>query len=68
MMSSSSGESEGHEGADDRHWDTWRIPGKVWTVGLTKIHKGINGLVEKPQQFINLLNSTGLVSLPPRCS
>jgi hypothetical protein len=46
----------------DRHWDTWRIPGKVWTVGLTKIHKGINGLVEKPQQFINLLNNTGLVS------
>jgi hypothetical protein len=45
-----------------RHWDTWRIPGKVWTVGLTKIHKGINGLVEKPQQFINLLNNTGLVS------
>jgi len=45
-----------------RHWDTWRVPGKVWTVGMTKIHKGINGFVEKPQQFINLLNGTGLVS------
>jgi hypothetical protein len=44
-----------------RHWDTWRIPGKVWTVGMTKIHKGINGFMEKPQQFINLLNATGLV-------
>lgn len=45
-----------------RHWDTWRVTGKVWTVGMTKIHKGINGFVEKPQQFTNLLNDTGLVS------
>lgn len=29
---------------------------------MTKIHKGINGFIEKPQQFINLLNDTGLVS------
>jgi dipeptidyl aminopeptidase/acylaminoacyl peptidase len=29
---------------------------------MTKIHKGINGFMEKPQQFINLLNGTGLVS------
>jgi hypothetical protein len=34
---------------------------------MTKIHKGINGFMEKPQQFINLLNGTGLVShLEPR--
>jgi hypothetical protein len=34
---------------------------------MTKIHKGINGFMEKPQQFINLLNGTGLVSrLTPR--
>jgi hypothetical protein len=52
-----------------RHWDTWRVPGRVWTVGMTKIHKGINGFMEKPQQFINLLNGTGLVShLEPRCT
>jgi hypothetical protein len=29
---------------------------------MTKIHKGISGFMEKPQQFVNLLNGTGLVS------
>lgn len=26
------------DGADSRHWDTWRIPGKVWTIGSVNLH------------------------------
>jgi dipeptidyl aminopeptidase/acylaminoacyl peptidase len=36
-----------------RHWDTWRTPGKVWTLGTVQLEK---------KRFVNLLNGTGLVS------
>lgn len=61
-LSGEQSESKTHAELTIRHWDTWRVPGRVWTVGMTKIHKGISGFMEKPQQFINLLNGTGLVS------
>lgn len=48
--------------ADGRHWDTWRVPGKVWTIGLTHLDvKSITATTAKPS-FINLLNSTRLTS------
>ncbi|ORY26133.1 putative peptidase [Naematelia encephala] len=37
-----------------RHWDIWRTPGKVWTIGTTKLGKDT--------QFKNVLNGTGLYS------
>ncbi|WVQ99659.1 hypothetical protein IAU59_006798 [Kwoniella sp. CBS 9459] len=49
-----------------RHWDTWRTPGKVWTIGVTKFRRKA-GMWEvaadkKEDHFINLLRSTGLYS------
>ncbi|WRT66611.1 uncharacterized protein IL334_003570 [Kwoniella shivajii] len=49
-----------------RHWDEWRIPGRVWTVGLTRLSNkaGVWGIfpdLRRPQ-FVNLLNDTGLYS------
>ena len=43
-----------------RHWDTWRTPGKVWTLGMSGLReeKG-NGSI------VNLLEGTLLVSSAP---
>ncbi|WWC61924.1 uncharacterized protein I303_104510 [Kwoniella dejecticola CBS 10117] len=49
-----------------RHWDEWRTPGKVWTIGVTSlVTKG--GLWESVatgggHTFVNLLKDTGLYS------
>ncbi|KAK8864630.1 hypothetical protein IAR55_001880 [Kwoniella newhampshirensis] len=49
-----------------RHWDEWRIPGRVWTLGLTKLSKGkdsdVWGLAEGKTSFVNILNGTSLIS------
>ncbi|WWC89079.1 uncharacterized protein L201_003997 [Kwoniella dendrophila CBS 6074] len=50
-----------------RHWDQWRISGKVWTLGLVKLTKKNEiwqaASTKKGQdQFINLLEDTGLYS------
>ncbi|KAK4686640.1 hypothetical protein P7C73_g3487, partial [Tremellales sp. Uapishka_1] len=53
-----------------RYWDTWRTPGKVFTLGLVKLDRKENkaggeefSLGElKGQRFVNVLNGTGLVS------
>ncbi|TYJ59027.1 hypothetical protein B9479_000015 [Cryptococcus floricola] len=46
-----------------RHWDTWRIPGKVWTLGTVSL-KGLVGKddVKSEIEFVNVLNGTGLFS------
>ncbi|WVQ79967.1 hypothetical protein IAT38_002068 [Cryptococcus sp. DSM 104549] len=53
-----------------RHWDTWRVPGRVWTLGVTKLGKS-DGVWEvqgkgkkggKKEAFVNVLNGTGLTS------
>ncbi|WVQ74414.1 hypothetical protein IAR50_004015 [Cryptococcus sp. DSM 104548] len=50
-----------------RHWDTWRVTGKVWTLGTVSL----KGLVGKSLEelkgghkldFVNVLNGTGLTS------
>jgi hypothetical protein len=52
------------------HWDTWRTPGKVWTIGLVKLEKtySIGGISERfepasigDKTFYNALNSSSLV-------
>ncbi|WVR06822.1 hypothetical protein IAU60_003858 [Kwoniella sp. DSM 27419] len=49
-----------------RHWDTWRTPGRVWTLGATHLdRKGAVWQAAKKGdkgQFINLLNGTNLYS------
>ncbi|ODN76954.1 hypothetical protein L202_05520 [Cryptococcus amylolentus CBS 6039] len=46
-----------------RHWDTWRVPGKVWTLGTVSL-KGLVGKkdVKSKHEFVNVLNGTGLFS------
>nr|XP_031862413.1 uncharacterized protein CI109_001910 [Kwoniella shandongensis]KAA5529485.1 hypothetical protein CI109_001910 [Kwoniella shandongensis] len=48
-----------------RHWDEWRVPGRVWTLGLTRLEK--KGGVWAAEHgtkgaFANVLNGTGLIS------
>lgn len=38
-----------------RHWDTWRVPGKVWTIGSADLN-------QKHGTLVNVLNGTGLTS------
>ena len=46
------------------HWDTWRTPGKVWTIGATHLNVTSSKVLSSTPQieFINLLNSTRLTS------
>lgn len=49
-----------------RHWDTWRVPGRVQTLGVISLekHKGVweSYASSASNAFINVLNGTGLVS------
>ncbi|WVQ67366.1 uncharacterized protein L199_005562 [Kwoniella botswanensis] len=49
-----------------RHWDEWRVPGKVWTLGAIKLSHD-SGVWQadhhgKGAKFVNLLKDTGLYS------
>lgn len=44
-----------------RHWDTWRVPGRVYTIGATKI-SGSEGKFSNDGSFTNVLKDTGLYS------
>lgn len=46
-----------------RHWDTWRIPGRVYTLAATELHrkkKDDEELFGGSSRFTNLLAGTGL--------
>ena len=48
-----------------RHWDTWRIPGRVYTLASTKITKKKKDAEDEfvaGREFTNLLKDTGLYS------
>lgn len=55
-----------------RHWDTWRVSGKVWTLGVVKLSNVKGEWAELDSdtskhhkhrsEFINILNGTDLVS------
>lgn len=50
-----------------RHWDTWRIPGRVYTLAATELRRkkdvaGEEEVFEKSSRFTNLLAGTGLYS------
>lgn len=48
-----------------RHWDTWRIPGRVYTLAATELHrkkKDEEEVFEASSRFTNLLAGTGLYS------
>nr|XP_019046624.1 hypothetical protein I302_05374 [Kwoniella bestiolae CBS 10118]OCF25554.1 hypothetical protein I302_05374 [Kwoniella bestiolae CBS 10118] len=49
-----------------RHWDEWRVPGKVWTLGAVKLSNksGVwqSETYGKGEKFVNLLKDTGLYS------
>ncbi|WVN87657.1 uncharacterized protein L203_102842 [Cryptococcus depauperatus CBS 7841] len=48
-----------------RHWDTWRVTGKVWTLGIVQIGKFKTNWAKVENRegaFVNVLNGTGLVS------
>lgn len=50
-------------GANGRHWDTWRTPGKAYTVGTVKLAKsGDKYDINSQPEFRNVLNDTGLYS------
>ncbi|MDA4804370.1 hypothetical protein NY486_00430, partial [Enterobacter hormaechei] len=43
-----------------RHWDTWRIPGRVYTIGTTELRQRGDGLFDSEHVFTNILEGTGL--------
>ena len=72
MMSYSSGKWDSRAiGLICRYWDTWRTPGKIYTLGLTRLERvqaeervgEEHFTVSKTndQRFFNVLNGTGLV-------
>ena len=54
------------EGIDSRHWDTWRTPGKVWTIGAIQLDledtPKVAPVKGHDSPFINLLYGTSLIS------
>ncbi|KAL1411579.1 Dipeptidyl-peptidase 5 [Vanrija albida] len=45
-----------------RHWDTWRVPGRVYTIGTTVLRRRSDRSFESDHEFTNILNGTGLYS------
>lgn len=58
-----------------RHWDTWRIPGKIYTLGMTRLNQRSNKRQEDGSEgddpdaeftgdrnWVNILKGTGLYS------